>query len=62
MLILLEFGIHYDIFSPLLCKSLFADLLANISQCESIESKIKIKSKKISLILDKLTCLQSRSS
>lgn len=50
LLVLLEFGIHYDIFPPNLVNTVLGKTFQNLHENQNLESVIRMKAKKLSLI------------
>ncbi|XP_069192009.1 AP-4 complex accessory subunit Tepsin isoform X2 [Procambarus clarkii] len=53
LLLLVEFGIHYDIFPPNLINSVLGKTLQSLQENKNVNSMVRIKAKKLSLITHK---------
>ncbi|CAL4096301.1 unnamed protein product, partial [Meganyctiphanes norvegica] len=54
LLLLIEFGLHYDIFSASLIQTNIGNILTGLHDKSEMDCMVKVKSKKICLILNKL--------
>ena len=54
LLLIVEFGIHYDVFAPSLVNNILGKIFQNLQGNENLESSVRLKSRKLSLILHKL--------
>ncbi|XP_063602813.1 AP-4 complex accessory subunit Tepsin-like isoform X1 [Penaeus indicus] len=54
LLLLIEFGIHYDIYSPNIANTHLRKTFQTISTSKNLDSRVQIKAKKLRLILEKL--------
>ncbi|XP_068239668.1 AP-4 complex accessory subunit Tepsin-like [Palaemon carinicauda] len=54
LLLIVEFGIQYDVFSPNQVNNILGKILQNLQGNENLESSVRLKSRKLSLILHKL--------
>ncbi|XP_064117611.1 AP-4 complex accessory subunit Tepsin-like isoform X1 [Macrobrachium nipponense] len=54
LLLMVEFGIHYDVFSPAQVNNILGKMFQNLQGNENLESSVRLKSRKLSLILHKL--------
>lgn len=54
LLLLIEFGIHYDIYTPNIANTHLRKTFHTISTSKNIDSRVQTKAKKLRLILEKL--------
>lgn len=53
LLVLVEFGFHYDIFPPAVLHVVLGNTFQNVHENQSLESVVRMKAKKLSLITSK---------